>query len=100
MRGNDFEKKNWCQKRKNIAHRRKMDPKIHTFGQVKSVFWSFLGRKSRFLAFFKVVLDSLFSILKCLLLGVCSVRKIDKWLQTSKLLVKNLLILAVLRGHF
>ena len=84
-----------------------MDPKIDTFGQVdirdlailgveKTVFWTF----SKLFWIFLGSVWALFSTLKGPLLGVILALKVDKLPRYSRFLVKNLVILAKLRGPF
>ena len=93
----------WCQQGKIRACRPKIDPQIDTFVQVDIRFLAILGvEKVVFWTFSRLLwtyLESVFGLKRptfaCILAP-----KVDKRPNKSKFSVKNLLILAVLRGHF
>ena len=97
----------WCQQCNFRTRRSKKDPKIGTFGHFDTCVLAILGFKKvdfwTFSKFFKSCVRSiraLFSTLRDQLLGVFSSGKVDKCPPQSKFPIENLVIFAVLSGHF
>ena len=84
-----------------------MDPKIDTLSQVDTRDLVILGDQKIVLLTFSMLfgsclgnIETLFLAIKGLLLVVFSAKKVYKCPQKFRFSVKNLLILAVLRGRF